>query len=100
VGHAQFPKGISSLLLRCKSDLWETQSQPQEESRLNTPREFLVRTLGTLQTHVYGYFCDLVCNLDEMGVSEWEDRKSKKVVIPMNMKDRLIRHKAAGRSII
>jgi hypothetical protein len=31
-----------------------------------------------------------------MGVSEWEDRKSKKVVIPMDMKDRLIRHKVRG----
>jgi hypothetical protein len=31
-------------------------------------------------------------NLDEIGVSEWEDRKSK-VMIPMDVKDCLIRYK-------
>jgi hypothetical protein len=38
-------------------------------------------------------FCDLIFNCNEIGVSEWEDRKSKKVVIPMDMEDYLIRHK-------
>jgi hypothetical protein len=52
-----------------------------------------VRTLDALQTHLYEQFCALVFNLDETGVSECEDRKSKKVVIPMDMKDRLIRDK-------
>jgi hypothetical protein len=39
-----------------------------------------VRTLDALQAHVHGHFCDLVFRLDEMGVSEWEDRKSKKLL--------------------
>jgi hypothetical protein len=30
---------------------------------------------------VQGCIHDLVFNLDEIGVSEWEDRKSKKVVV-------------------
>jgi hypothetical protein len=32
---------VHSLVLRRKSELWETQSQPQEESKLIVPREFL-----------------------------------------------------------
>jgi hypothetical protein len=69
---------VNSFLSRRRSDLWETQSQPQEESRLSVPRGFLLRTLDALQTHVNGHFCDLVLNLAEIGVSEWEDRKPKK----------------------
>jgi hypothetical protein len=52
-----------------------------------------MRTLNALQTHANEQFCGLVFNLDEMGVSEWEERKSREVVIPMDMKGLLIRHK-------
>jgi hypothetical protein len=48
-----------------------------EAPGLSVPREFLVCTLDALQTHVHGHFCDLVFNLDEMSVSECEERKSK-----------------------
>jgi hypothetical protein len=70
---------VNSFLLRDKSDLCETQSQSQAESRPRVPREFLVRTLDALRTHVHGHFCDLVSTLDEMGVPEWKDKKSKKL---------------------
>jgi hypothetical protein len=74
-----------------QTKLWQTQSRPQEEPKLSFPRTFLVRTLDALQTHGHRHFCDLVFNLNEMGVSEWEDRKSKSVIIRIDMKDRLIR---------
>jgi hypothetical protein len=38
---------------------------------------------------------ELVFNLDEVGMSEWEDRKEKKVIVPTFMDDRTI-----GRYII
>jgi hypothetical protein len=36
---------------------------------------------------------DLVFNLDEVGISDWEDRKPKKVVVPITMAARNIRHR-------
>jgi hypothetical protein len=37
----------------------------------------------------------LVLNLDEVGMSEWEDRKEKKVIIPMTMDGQTIHHGAS-----
>jgi hypothetical protein len=59
---------VNWFLWRHKSDLWETQVQPQEESKFSVPLEFLVLTLDALQAHVHGHFCDLVFDLDEMGM--------------------------------
>jgi hypothetical protein len=41
---------------------------------------------------------DLVFNLDEVGMSEWENRKEKKVIIPMTMDGQTIHH-GASRSV-
>jgi hypothetical protein len=38
-----------------------------------------------MEEAVHGCVCDLVFDLDEIGVSEWEDRKSMKVVVPTSM---------------
>jgi hypothetical protein len=34
----------------------------------------------------------LVFNLDEVGISEWEDRAQRKVIIPVSMTDQTIHH--------
>jgi hypothetical protein len=46
-----------------------------------------------LQTHACGHSCDLVFNLDEKAVSEWEEGTSKYVFIPTDTKDRSIPQK-------
>jgi hypothetical protein len=62
--------------------LAETKSTPQEDARLEVPRIFLDETVCYLGEYVHGMKAELVLNLDEVGVSEWEGRKDKKVVIP------------------
>jgi hypothetical protein len=37
-------------------------------------------------------------NLDDVGMSEWEDRNEKKVIVPMTMDGQMIRH-GASRSV-
>jgi hypothetical protein len=88
-----------SILLSRGTKLWETQSRRQEEPRLSVPREFLVRTLDALQTHTHRHFCALIFTLDEMGASECEDRKSRSVIIRIDIKDYLIRHKVRPLSV-
>jgi hypothetical protein len=62
--------------------LSEVKSTPQEDARLEVPRVFLDETIRCLREYVKGMTAELVFNLDEVGVSEWEDRKDKKAIIP------------------
>jgi hypothetical protein len=41
---------------------------------------------------------ELVFNLDEVGMSKWEDSKKKKVIVPMRMDGQTIHH-GASRSV-
>jgi hypothetical protein len=67
---------LNSLILRHKTERWQTSFDRQKWVRPSIPRVFFVRTLNVLQTHGRGGLCDLVFNLDEIGLSELEDRKS------------------------
>jgi hypothetical protein len=40
--------------------------------------------------HVQGGTAELVFHLDEMGISDWEDRKTKKVVVSATMRSQTI----------
>jgi hypothetical protein len=82
---------VDSFLLRHKDDLVKTVSKPQENAHLQVSREFLLETINRIEEAAHGCVRDLAFNLDEAGVSEWEDRKSKKVVIPTDMGNQ-VRH--------
>jgi hypothetical protein len=81
--------------LRHRDELAETKSTPQEDARLEIPRVFLNETVRCLGEYVQGMKAELVFNLDEVGVSEWEDRKDKKVVIPRILSGQTILHRAS-----
>jgi hypothetical protein len=49
---------------------------------LEIARAFLDETTRCLREQVQGMKAELVFNLDEVGMSEWEDRKEKKVIVP------------------
>jgi hypothetical protein len=42
---------------------------------------------------VHGRPTELVFNLDEVGISEWEDRKTKSIVIPKSMSEQTIHYR-------
>jgi transposase len=84
---------VDSFILRHRGDLIEKKSNPQEESRLQIPRLFLDETIRAMKEAVEGRPSDLVFNLDEVGVSEWEDRKAKKVVVPSTAATQTIHHR-------
>jgi hypothetical protein len=58
---------VDSFLIRHKDELAETISEPQEDARLQVPREFLLGTIGGMEEAVQDYARDLVFNLDEVG---------------------------------
>jgi hypothetical protein len=53
-------------------------SSPQEAKRLEVPRCFLDQMLLCISGLVQGRPVELFFNLDEVGISELEDRKTKK----------------------
>jgi hypothetical protein len=68
------PGGWVDSFLSCNLTLLiEATSTPHENSRLQVPRGFLEETLCCMEQAVQGVVRDLVFNLDEVGVSEWED---------------------------
>jgi hypothetical protein len=86
---------VDSFILPHRDELAETKSTPQEEARPAVPRIFLDETVRCLGEYVHGMKVELVFNLDEVGVSEWEDRKDKKVVIPRALSGQTIHHRAS-----
>jgi hypothetical protein len=69
---------IDSFISRQADELTEKKSSPQEEARLQVPRVFLEETIWTMHETIKGRPSELVFNLGEVGISDWEDRKSKR----------------------
>jgi hypothetical protein len=84
--------------VRHRADLIETKSTPQENARLEVSRAFLNEMIRRLREHFQEMKAELVFNLDEVGMSGWEDRKEKKVIVPVTM-DRQTMHHRASRSV-
>jgi hypothetical protein len=73
--------------------LCKVKNTPQESARLEVPRCFLDQTIQCLIEFVHGCRAELAFNLDEVGISDWEDRKSKKVIVPVSARERAIHHR-------
>jgi hypothetical protein len=53
---------------------------------------FLERIIRDLNEHVQGCVAELVFNLDEVDISEWEDRTLRKVAVPATMDGQTMHH--------
>ena len=67
-------------------------STPQDDKRLSIPRVFLREHLINVHKNVEGRRTELVLNLDEVGVGEWEDSKPFKVIVDRNFDGDSIEH--------
>jgi hypothetical protein len=83
---------VDSFLIRQKPELFERSGRPQESPRLEIPRSFLDTRGGCLRQHVLDCCADLVFHFDEVGISEWEDRVARKVVVPVSVSGQTIHH--------
>jgi hypothetical protein len=70
-----------SFVLRGAEETIPTKSVPQEGERLSGPRAFLTRTVQNLNEHLQEYTTEPVFNLDEVGISVWEGRRTRKVTV-------------------
>jgi hypothetical protein len=88
---------VNSFVLRHREDLREVKSTQQEHPRLEVPREFLDESTRCLRENVHEMKVELVFNLHEVSMSEWKDRKEKKVIVPITMDDQTI-HQGASKA--
>jgi hypothetical protein len=82
----------NSFLGRDADILWKAKSGPQETQRLEIPRCFLEETVWLIAQHVHGRRTELILHLDEVGISEWEDRKVKNVIVPRRSGGQTMNH--------
>jgi hypothetical protein len=78
--------------LRERPDVTETNSPPQEDPRLDLPRIFLDKTTRSYREHIQEMRAELIFNLNEVGMSDWKDRKETKVIIPKTIDDQMAHH--------
>jgi hypothetical protein len=83
---------VNSFVLRHSGNVIQTNSGAQEGQRSQVPGAFFERIIQDLHEYVQGYVAELVFNLDEVGISDWEGRKTKKVIILATMLGRTIHH--------
>jgi hypothetical protein len=88
---------IDGFLARHQREIKICQSLPQEETRFIIPQEFLNQHLINMQKLVAGRVAELVFNLDEVGSSDWEDRKTRKLIIPSSVDSHTIFHPVTRR---
>jgi hypothetical protein len=62
--------------------LRETIVAPGELPRLQVPRQYLNQSIGFIKNWVSLIPDELIYNLDETGLSDWKDSKSKPVAVP------------------
>ena len=84
--HQEVTKGwLSGFFGRNVSQIGFTKAIPQDNTRLSVPRIFLDEHIENIKKYVVGKAAELVFNIDEMGSSEWEDKKIKTVIAPRNL---------------
>ena len=85
---------LNQFFLRHNDCIKKVRSFPQENTRMSVPRVQLKDHIINMHKYVDGRYSELVFNLDEVGTSEWEDRKPKRVFI-----DKLISSNSVTHSI-
>jgi hypothetical protein len=91
---------LASFLERWEGIVIRTTVVLQKQLRLRIPREHLNDYIPLIKEYVPLVPAELIFNLDETGLSGWEERKTKPVVIPSHASsstlhypaDRAIRH--------
>lgn len=76
---------VNSFIFRHKNELAKTVIEPIDDSRLKVPRKFLQDFLDLIENIISITPAELIYNIDETGLSDWEERKSKTVVVPTEL---------------
>jgi hypothetical protein len=91
---------VDAFLARHSAEIARVVVSPQEMPRLQTPRRYLEGYINLIKNYVPLVPSELIFNVDETGLSDWEERKRKPVLVTSDLAtrplhypvDRCIRH--------
>jgi hypothetical protein len=81
---------VDSFISPHSAELTEKKSSPREEPRLQVPGIFSEETRRNMHETLQDCSADLVF---KVGISDWDDRKPKRVAVPMTINAHNIRHR-------
>jgi hypothetical protein len=79
-------------VLRYPDQIIHMKSVPQKDQRLQVAEAFLYKPVHDLKEYVQGCTTELVFNLDEVDISDWEDRKTRTIVAVPTRAGHMIYH--------
>jgi hypothetical protein len=89
----KFTRGrVNSFLLPHSHEVLQTKSVAQEGQRSEVPRVFLERIIQDLYEYIHGCVAELMFILDVVGISDWEDHKTKKIIVLVAMFRQTMHH--------
>jgi hypothetical protein len=83
---------VGSFLTRHAEQLFETKTVLQENPRPEVPRVFLQAGLNGFRNHIHQACAELVFNLDEIKISEWENHCTQRVIVPSARREQTLFH--------
>jgi hypothetical protein len=89
---------MNRFLDRQKNEVSGVTVTPQKKVRLEVPRCYLEEYLTLIKKIVPIVSTELLFNLDETGLSEWEKRRSKPVIVPTQEQESTL-HYPVDRSV-
>ena len=78
---------VNSFVFRYKDDLKKSVITAQDQLRLQVPRVYLEEYLDLIEVIIEATPAELVYNIDETGLSDWEEKKPKTVIVPARIPD-------------
>jgi hypothetical protein len=79
------PGWVNSFMSRHWDELRKTKSATQEAQPLEVLRRFLDKTVQCINEFANDLPTDFIFNLGEVGISEWEGRTLKSLIVPKSM---------------
>lgn len=76
---------LNSFIFRHSDVIANTYLNPQDSLRLTVPRKYLTEYLDLVEKVIIIAPAALIYNIDETGLSDWEDKKSKSVIVPREL---------------
>jgi hypothetical protein len=83
IGKCLTYRWMASFLKSHDDQMSRTIVRPQRNMRLKVPRECLEGYIDLIKEYVPLVPTDLIFNIDESGLSEWDERKAKAILIPI-----------------
>ena len=83
---------LSSFIAKNSNVLAKTVIFPQEDDRLKIPRSYLNKYIDLITKLIGITPAELIYNIDESGLSDWEEKKPKTAIVPKELENCILHY--------